>query len=585
MVEFFRRKNSFGIQYLENERADTDDVFGILGKIQANFMNIYGVQQVGFSKIIVKFEDHAAEEFERIMRDYEGRILALNNKDVSIQIVNLSTSKIIVTIKNAPFELTNEDLSKTLSSYGKANNKVQEEVQGNKVQTQDSVEEQEEHKEVRRQGQEDRMEEERTEEDRQEEDRQEEDRQEEVRQEEDRQEEDRQEEDRQGDSSSENVETLSQKENDNGNVIEDTVMNRKQDTMELVTNFNMEVMTSQCQNTPMSLYGLEGKNIEDNSSPNVLLINKTVADVHVDYKSDDSVHKELFHLFDYSEENTPDVLKSEDDNSSYAEGSTQAIKTELGAESTDGSDEYDIVSSVEILKYIVDAVKIKDVHNIRHRLPEYTFVRGNYAARLDRMYMQIDRNSVTETKTVPVSFSDHSCFLCDIRLPDVVQLGKSYWKLNCSVLTDTEIKENFKQKWTELQRKRDDYANILLWWDILVKEEVKKFYMKSCSIKKQQRFGMLNLLESRLRYLYEASYQTGNPNMLEINNVKKKIEEIRDEFAEDKFACEVQPVSLTSKHSDTEHSILILRTILILSNGEPLPMRDSHGIWAPVDSI
>ena len=43
---------------------------------------------------------------------------------------------------------------------------------------------------------------------------------------------------------------------------------------------------------------------------------------------------------------------------------------------------------------------------------------------------------------------------------------------------------------------------------------------------------MLNLLESRLRYLYEVAYQNGNPNMAEINNVKKKIEEIRDELAE-----------------------------------------------------
>ncbi|XP_064100765.1 glutamic acid-rich protein-like [Macrobrachium nipponense] len=154
-------------------------------------------------------------------------------------------------------------------------------VQGNKVQTQVSVEEQVENKEVRRQGQEDRMEgdgqeedrqeedrqeedrqeedrqeEDRQEEDRQEEDRQEEDRQEEHRQEEDRQEEDRQEEDRQEedhqeedrqkDSSSGNVEILSQKENENGNVIEDTVTNREQDTMELVTNLNMELKTFQC---------------------------------------------------------------------------------------------------------------------------------------------------------------------------------------------------------------------------------------------------------------------------------------------------------------------------------------------------
>ena len=429
-MEFFKRKNSFGIQYLENERADTSDVFGILGKIQANFMNIYGVQQVGYSKIIVKFEDHAADEFERLMRDYEGRILALDNKEVSIQIVNLSTSKIIVTIKNAPFELTDDDLSKILSSYGKVfsirdqvytsgalagkhngnrtalmsikkpipstlrigrlllwfyyrgqartcikcgkeghlaagcnaeetvthyenikefpnlrnpegnldddsqndqprenvqekprenvqekpRENVQEKAQDNEDEAEAAVEEQKEENEVESKGKEDRMEE-----------------------------------DPQRDSFGGNVELLDQVENkEDGNVNEDTVTTNKNEATGSVTNRDMQVMDYQFQISPnMSFYDLQGNKIDDNSSPNVLMVDKIMAEVHKRDNSDDSVHKGVFRFLGSQEETVSDVLESEDNTSSIFDGSTEEVKKDLVHNQVDGSDEYDIVSTIE----------------------------------------------------------------------------------------------------------------------------------------------------------------------------------------------------------------------------------------------
>ena len=45
---------------------------------------------------------------ERVIRDYEGRVFLLEKRGVSIQIVNLSSTNTVVTMKNAPFEVTNE---------------------------------------------------------------------------------------------------------------------------------------------------------------------------------------------------------------------------------------------------------------------------------------------------------------------------------------------------------------------------------------------------------------------------------------------------------------------------------------------
>ena len=122
MVDYFRRRNSFGILYLRQEKADTDDVCYVMKRLNIPIFDVYGVQHIGKSKIIVKLEDNATELFEKIIKDYEGCVFSLEKRDVSIQIVNLSSTKTVVTIKNVPFEVTNAMLMNILSEYGEVNN-------------------------------------------------------------------------------------------------------------------------------------------------------------------------------------------------------------------------------------------------------------------------------------------------------------------------------------------------------------------------------------------------------------------------------------------------------------------------------
>ena len=185
------------------------------------------------------------------------------------------------------------------------------------------------------------------------------------------------------------------------------------------------------------------------------------------------------------------------------------------------------------LKQIVNSLKLTDIHNQVSRLPQYTFIKANYASRLDRIYID---NTVSanarNTNTVAVSFSDHSCFMFDLKPDNIFNTGISYWKLNCSILKEPGVKDDFKVLWEELVKGKSRYRTILEWWEKLVKIKVKTFYIDVCRMKKNLRYNMLNVLESRLRYLYETSYQSGIPNIVEIQNIKKKIETIRDEMAE-----------------------------------------------------
>ena len=122
MRGFFKRRNSFGILYLGEEKADVDEVFDVLARVQVPIRHVYGIQTIGLKRIVVKLNDEESELFERTMRDYEDRVFSLENRNVNVKIVNLSTNKIVVTIRNAPFELPNHMLQDILSEYGQVFN-------------------------------------------------------------------------------------------------------------------------------------------------------------------------------------------------------------------------------------------------------------------------------------------------------------------------------------------------------------------------------------------------------------------------------------------------------------------------------
>ena len=122
MRGFFKRKNSFGILYLDEEKADVDEVFDILQRIQVSINHVYAIQTVGLKRIIVKLNDEESELFEKTMKDYEDRVFSLESRNTNVKVINLSTNKIVVTIRNAPFELPSHVLQDILSDYGQVFN-------------------------------------------------------------------------------------------------------------------------------------------------------------------------------------------------------------------------------------------------------------------------------------------------------------------------------------------------------------------------------------------------------------------------------------------------------------------------------
>ena len=144
------------------------------------------------------------------------------------------------------------------------------------------------------------------------------------------------------------------------------------------------------------------------------------------------------------------------------------------------------------LKTLIHSFSLKDNYDATKGIPEYTYMRKYYGSRTDRIYTKRLFNQIQKVDTVPVSFSDHNLLLVSFKLENI-RLGKGYWKLNTELLNVEGIGDDFKMLWYHLKSKKNDFKDILLWWE-WVKKECKIFFSKLGKRISQEKFGLLNLL-------------------------------------------------------------------------------------------
>ena len=106
--------------------------------------------------------------------------------------------------------------------------------------------------------------------------------------------------------------------------------------------------------------------------------------------------------------------------------------------------------------------------------------------------------------------------------------GKGYWKLNTSLLEDPEIKAKFTNLWCSLKLEIPNYLDINKWWDKLVKEKIKLFFINEGKIANQKRYGLIKYLECSLHYLYNEN----NDKYDEIRILKGRIDDLKNKILE-----------------------------------------------------
>ena len=181
---------------------------------------------------------------------------------------------------------------------------------------------------------------------------------------------------------------------------------------------------------------------------------------------------------------------------------------------------------------IVRSLKCKDAWFLKNTLVEYTYVRQDYGSRIDRIYIKDLADFILDVKTVHVSFSDHSGVITTINLPHNIRVGKYYWKLNVSLLDDKDIKDRFKIEWIRITDAINMYDTINDWWERHAKYQIKTFFIKVGREKSQMKYGLLQLLETKLNRLYEKLNRTEQMNYNEVREIKNRINSIKTDMLE-----------------------------------------------------
>lgn len=128
-------------------------------------------------------------------------------------------------------------------------------------------------------------------------------------------------------------------------------------------------------------------------------------------------------------------------------------------------------SDREVLQEMDDDHGYKDTFRVLHPvMKRFTFSGiGSYRARLDRIYIHETNTWRLQTANVyPVSFSDHDLYMVELKTQqneDRPVWGRGLWKVNASLLEDTEIRTTITRCWHEWREQKHNFADQLQWWE------------------------------------------------------------------------------------------------------------------------
>ena len=92
------------------------------------------------------------------------------------------------------------------------------------------------------------------------------------------------------------------------------------------------------------------------------------------------------------------------------------------------------------LKSILNMFRYRDIIHAKKSKPEYNFYKNNYAARLDRIYVNKLFSHIVGTATSSVCFSDHLCVTVELNISTQICVARPSWKLNVSLLKEGLVK-------------------------------------------------------------------------------------------------------------------------------------------------
>jgi hypothetical protein len=79
------------------------------------------------------------------------------------------------------------------------------------------------------------------------------------------------------------------------------------------------------------------------------------------------------------------------------------------------------------------------------------------------------------TETAVTAFTDHLAVMLRIALSvTTIRRGRSYWKMNAALLREADVQKTLLQRWKGLIRQQTYYPHIVMWWERVVKNQIRK---------------------------------------------------------------------------------------------------------------
>jgi len=104
--------------------------------------------------------------------------------------------------------------------------------------------------------------------------------------------------------------------------------------------------------------------------------------------------------------------------------------------------------------------------------------------RLDRVYFSsLLIKNVIDVKHAPCAQSDHDFVLCEFAINDNILIGRSYWKLNNSLLESDDLVNGFKYYFAIISKTEEITLD---WWDKM-KTKLRTFLLIIANIKIDKR--------------------------------------------------------------------------------------------------
>ena len=143
---------------------------------------------------------------------------------------------------------------------------------------------------------------------------------------------------------------------------------------------------------------------------------------------------------------------------------------------------------------------------------------GASASRLDRVY--VPKSCVTTLTAEIFPYSDHKILHCSLKFSakNVIS-GKSYWKLNSSVLQDENYIKLIKDLINDSKTLKLAYDSVSEWWDDL-KERIKKVSITHCAVRKKESNQEEYELKTKLKYETDPA---------KVNSLKIELEKLNDQ--------------------------------------------------------